>query len=130
MKKNRGFTLLELMITLAVIAIVAAIAYPSYQRYAIRANASAAQQVMMQIASRAEQYRLDARVYPAGLGSAAGQLAFTVPAEVDRYYAVTLAAANNATPPSFTVTAAPKAGTMQAGEATMSLNHLGVKTNW
>lgn len=130
MGKNNGFNLLELMVVMAVIAILASIAFPSYQRYMIKTHKSAAQQALMQIASRAEEYRLDARKYPAGLGSEADKLDFTVPDNVTPYYDVTLTSDNTATPPGFTVTATPKSGTVQADENVMKINHLGVKTGW
>ena len=130
MKKNNGFTLIELMIVVAIIGILAAIAYPSYQQYVIRSNASAAQQAMMTIASRAEEYRVDVRRYPVSLGTAANQLSYTVPAEANKFYSITLAGNNGATPPNFVITAAPRAGTTQAGEPTMTLNSAGLKTNW
>ena len=60
---QRGFTLIELMITVAIIAILAGIAYPSYQSYVQRTQRSAAQQLMLQIASRQEQRLLDTRTY-------------------------------------------------------------------
>ncbi|MDO7230108.1 type IV pilin protein [Acinetobacter nosocomialis] len=45
-----GFTLIELMIVVVIVAIFAAVAIPSYQAYVLRADASRAQQQMQQIA--------------------------------------------------------------------------------
>lgn len=45
-----GFTLIELMIVVVIVAIFAAVAIPSYQAYFLRADASRAQQQMQQIA--------------------------------------------------------------------------------
>ncbi|MGQ0522222.1 MAG: type IV pilin protein [Betaproteobacteria bacterium] len=72
MNANRGMTLIELMIVVAIIGILAAVAYPSYEAYIIRSNRSAAQQMMLKIASRQEQYRLDAKSYTATLGGTSG----------------------------------------------------------
>ncbi len=58
-----GFTLIELMVTVAIVAILAAIALPSYRQYIIRSNRVAAQAQMMNIANREEQYLLANRVY-------------------------------------------------------------------
>ena len=63
--RNSGFTLIELMITVAVIGILAAVAYPSYNDYLIRATRSAAQSFMLDVSNKEEQYLLDARIYAA-----------------------------------------------------------------
>lgn len=54
---NRGFTLIEMMITLAILGVVLAIAIPSYKQYTIRNNRAAVQAEMMQIASALERYK-------------------------------------------------------------------------
>ena len=56
MSKN-GFTLIELMITVAIIAILATIALPSYQRYILNNHAKAAEARMLEIAQDMERYR-------------------------------------------------------------------------
>lgn len=56
-KNSQGFTLMELMIVVAVIAILVAIAMPNYQRSVVRGNRAAVQAEMMQIAALMEQYK-------------------------------------------------------------------------
>lgn len=122
-----GFTLIEVMITVAIVALLAAIAYPSYQQFVRDARQSDAQGFMMDVSSRAQQYRMDLRNYPTALGTNAGELDMDVPTEVSDYYTVTLT--RQAGPPqTYTITATPKAGTMQAGEATLTLTSTGNKT--
>ena len=65
-----GFTLIELMITVAIVAILASVAYPSYQQHIFRSYRSEAQQFMLMIANREEENLLNTRSYTnlAGLG--------------------------------------------------------------
>ncbi|WP_281243319.1 type IV pilin protein [Franzmannia pantelleriensis] len=53
--RQRGFTLIELMIAVAIIAILASIAYPSYQRYVLEARRSDAHATLLNLASRLER---------------------------------------------------------------------------
>lgn len=128
---QRGFTLIELMITVAIIAILAGIAYPSYQSYVQRTQRSAAQQLMLQIASRQEQRLLDTRTYtddPNDIYPAADPEGWTCDAVkcANARYDITLAADNAAAPPTFTITAT--AIGQQLPDGNLTLNQLGQKT--
>lgn len=57
MSRSRGFTLIELMVVLAVIAIIMAIALPSYNRQVQKSRRSEAKQVLMDYALREEKWR-------------------------------------------------------------------------
>jgi type IV pilus assembly protein PilE len=123
-----GFTLIELMITVAVIAILAAIAVPSYFKYTLRSNRSAAESAMQEIASAQERYMVDARQFAGNLTT----LGYSVPNTVSpNYTVVTVATASSAsggTPPGYTVTATPRGTQVRDTDcATLTLNGDGSK---
>lgn len=120
---TRGFSLIELLIALAVVGILAAIAYPSYQAYLVRSNRAAAQSLLMDIAQRQQQYLLDARAYAPNIAT----LNVAIPAKVASVYSVTLVATAGP-PPAFTATAAPLPGTRQAADGALSIDQAGAKT--
>lgn len=123
MKKDRGFTLIEILIVVVVVAILVAIAWPSYQTQLRKGRRADAQGFMLDLANREQQYLLDARSYAVG-GTALSALNVTVPSTVSPYYTVTVAA--GAATPSFLITAAPTG--IQAADGTLTLDNTGAKT--
>lgn len=69
MKKQLGFTLLELMVVVAVIAILAAIALSSYRNQLIKSKRAEGKQVLSDLALRQEKFRLNNATYTATLGA-------------------------------------------------------------
>ena len=65
MKTNQGFTLIELMIVVAIIGILAAIAIPAYQSYVARAQASEALELFSGVKAPLAEYYADKGVWPA-----------------------------------------------------------------
>lgn len=63
----RGFSLLELMIVVAIMGILAAIALPSYGNYVLRSNRTVAKTVIMKIVGQQESYYSDRKQYAATL---------------------------------------------------------------
>jgi len=116
MKKNRGFTLIEIIVVVAIIAILAAIAFPSYQNHLRKARRADAQSAMMDLANREQQYLLDARSYAVG-GSALASLNAVLPSDVTTYYTVTIAAGTGT--PSYVITATPQGPQVPDGNLTL-----------
>jgi type IV pilus assembly protein PilE len=125
-----GFTLIELMITVAVVAILAAIAFPSYAMFMKKSRRGDAEATLMDIAQREQQYLLDARTYAPTVAA----LNTTIPADVSAYYTIQICqttapcAAPGGAPPTFAIIATPIAGTQQAGDFTLTLDNTGLKT--
>jgi len=120
--KHSGFTLIELMITVAIVGILAAVAYPAYTQYVIRSHRAAAQAEMMDISNRQQQFFLANRRYADTLD----EMGYETPADVLARYTPTIDASNTTTPPNFLIRFAPKG--VQVPDGDLTLNSDGVKT--
>jgi len=122
-KNATGFTLIELMIAVAIVGVLAAIAYPSYQNSLIKGNRANAKSYLLEVAQKQQQFLLDNRAY----GSKA-DLKLIEPPEFTKFYTLTVAPVAGP-PPSFTATATPKAGTRQAADGWLEINEAGTRNS-
>lgn len=118
----RGFTLIEVMIVVAIVAILVSIALPSYRQYILRANRSAVESFMMTVAQKQEQYLLDARGYANALAS----LGLVEPNDVRDNYTVTTSYVGGSSRTYF-IQAVPKGVQTEDSCGTLSLDNNGQK---
>ena len=130
-RKFNGFTLIEMVLVVAIIGVIVSIALPSYQQYVENTRATDAQGALMSLASKLERYHTQEGTYATatlGDGSTATDI-FPTEAPLDgnkKFYDLSIVAADtNAN--SFRITAAPKNG---QGGPTIELLSTGERVNW
>ncbi len=137
MHKINGFTLIELMITVAVVAILAAIAYPSYQDSVRKSRRADAKSVLLQATQWMERFYTENNRYDQNrAGTAVALPAGLTQAPIEggtKYYNISLSpnctGAASVTANAFTLWACPITTTDQNNDKckTLTLTHTGVK---
>ena len=120
--RSRGFTLIELMIVVAVVGILSAIAYPSYTEYVRRGHRADARAGLLQAQQWMERAATATGVYP----TAAFPDAFTCASDSNKRYTIAL---TSPTTTSYTLTATPKNPGAQASDkcGTYTLTNTGLR---
>ncbi len=130
----RGFTLVELLITIVVIGILSSIAYPSYTNYLRKARRAEAQQVLMDGALRQQQILLDSKAYVYEPNQVwphpnAGVTTPNLPASVKPYYQITVDAKDESTTtPQFKLRATPIGTQATDSCGVLTVDHANTRT--
>ncbi len=132
--KHAGFTLIELMITVAIVAILASIALPSYSDYLLRARLTEAFNALSESRIKMEQSFQDNRRYATAAGGTDCPASATGLGTLRSFsIACAVTAASGATPESYTITATGLSNTPTA-DFTYTVNDTNVKattsTKW
>lgn len=100
--RHTGFTLIELMIVLGIVAIIVAIGMPMYTDQVRQGHRASARSILLDVAARQRQYMIEQRTYAPSLST----LGISVPAEVATRYTLAVSVVDG-TPPTFLLSATP-----------------------
>lgn len=128
--QQNGFTLIELMVTVAIIGILAGIAYPGYQDSVMKSRRADAEGALLGLANAMERHFTETNSY-LGAGTTGGDTGsptiFSATSPVDGgtpYYNLTI---NAATDDSYTLNAAPTGAQANDKCGTLSLTQTGAR---
>lgn len=122
--KQQGFTLIEIMIVVAIIGVLAAIAYPNYQRYVVKTKRTDMMSEMQNIASQIESRKLAQGSYSSISAQVKTDFVKPYPVQGQALYDLTI---TDPLVPEWTITATPKSGTQMSSDGTLTLNYQNIK---
>jgi len=110
-KANQGFTLIELMIVVVIVAVLMGIALPSYTEYVNKGRRSDAMSALLDVANRQEQFMFDRNTYTTTLSD------LNVPVNTEHYTIVVAVGGTGSIQTSYRLTATPLATSPQDDDA-------------
>lgn len=122
--RKRGFTLIELMVTVAIVAIIASIALPAYQNFVFRARRADGREMLQRIAAAQERFYTNRNRYTNDLTTNAGLNMGTTNSEAGHY---ALAIVVDAPGQSYTLTATPQGSQVNDACANLTVNNVGAR---
>ena len=123
-RSTGGFSLIELMMVIIIVAVLMAVALPAYQNQVLRGHRAAAKGEMLEIANRQQQYLLANRSYT----NDPADFAYTQPADVAARYSFSISTVSASGVPFFQITFQPIGTQVKDGSEPLTLNSEGVKT--
>ena len=127
-RRNRGVTLIELMIVVVIVGILASVAYPSYQQYVLRTKRTEGKALLMDIVARQERYYFDRNSYATDLTELGFSSANPKSAE-GNYQASAAAGPTNDIATSYEITVTPLFGDGDPECGDLTLDSRGTRGN-
>lgn len=130
-----GFSLIELLMAVAIVAILTALAYPSYLDHVRKANRAQAQAFLMDLAQRQQSYLMVHREYARGLtqlGFAGADGELTLPSDIQSLIGAydipgISMAVNSGPPPGFNLTLSPQSDSPQSDDGNLCVTSSGAR---
>ena len=131
MRLLKGFSLIELMIVIAIIGILTAIAFPNYNRYVVQARRTDATSLLLQMIQQQERYFTEQLTYTTDLMNLGYGVGTQVPSEGGHYLVSATACAGLTIDRCVLLTAEPQG--VQSADGNITLDSRGIRepaTHW